>query len=185
MFFLSLFYLLPGWCNNVSHALLFSTRRYVKVYLLPDRSRSGKRKTKVCKGTLNPVFNEKVRFNLTMEHVDGRSIWLTVWHSDRFGRNDFLGEVTLPLGRSLFDHTDLKWYPLQDKVSNFIPTVFSFLLLSSRLQGGYANAFALTKCLSLSLSQRSIFLSFNLRILVDGTRRTNFYRYKRKSFHRP
>ena len=106
--------------------LSLSPGRYVKVYLLPDRSRSGKRKTKVCKGTLNPVFNEKVRFNLTMEHVEGRSIWLTVWHSDRFGRNDFLGEVTLPLGRSLFDHADLKWYPLQDKVSNLIFFFFSF-----------------------------------------------------------
>ena len=36
---------------------------YVKVYLLPDRSKAGKRKTKVKKHTLNPVFEEilKVR----------------------------------------------------------------------------------------------------------------------------
>ena len=32
--------------------------RYVKVYLLPDKSKSGKRKTKVKKHTLNPVFDE-------------------------------------------------------------------------------------------------------------------------------
>lgn len=31
---------------------------YVKVYLLPDKSKSGKRKTKVKKHTLNPVFDE-------------------------------------------------------------------------------------------------------------------------------
>ena len=31
---------------------------YVKVYLLPDRSKAGKRKTKVKKHTLNPVFEE-------------------------------------------------------------------------------------------------------------------------------
>lgn len=91
--------------------------RYVKVYLLPDRSRSGKRKSRVVKNTLNPIFNEKVKFNLTIGEVEGRSIWLTVWHSDRFGRNDFLGEVTLPLGHSVFDGSDLKWYPLQDRVS--------------------------------------------------------------------
>ena len=40
--------------------------RYVKVYLLPDRSKAGKRKTKVKKHTLNPIFEEilKVRDNL-------------------------------------------------------------------------------------------------------------------------
>jgi synaptotagmin-like protein len=39
--------------------------RYVKVYLLPDRSKAGKRKTKVKKHTLNPLFEEilKVRLN--------------------------------------------------------------------------------------------------------------------------
>ena len=31
---------------------------YVKVYLLPDRSKAGKRKTKVKKHTLNPLFEE-------------------------------------------------------------------------------------------------------------------------------
>ncbi len=38
--------------------------RYAKVYLLPDRSKSGKRKTKVKKHTLSPMFEEnlKVRF---------------------------------------------------------------------------------------------------------------------------
>lgn len=31
---------------------------YVKAYLLPDRSKGGKRKTKVKKNTLNPIFEE-------------------------------------------------------------------------------------------------------------------------------
>ena len=31
---------------------------YVKVYLLPDKTKSGKRKTKVKKHTLNPAFDE-------------------------------------------------------------------------------------------------------------------------------
>ena len=34
---------------------------YVKVYLLPDKSKSGKRKTKVKKHTLNPVFEETLK----------------------------------------------------------------------------------------------------------------------------
>ena len=41
--------------------------RYVKVYLLPDKSKSGKRKTKVKKHTLNPVFDETLKVRLQVE----------------------------------------------------------------------------------------------------------------------
>jgi Ca2+-dependent lipid-binding protein len=42
--------------------------RYVKVYLLPDKSKSGKRKTKVKKHTVNPIFDEilKVSYSVAM-----------------------------------------------------------------------------------------------------------------------
>ncbi|XP_035219238.1 uncharacterized protein LOC118192392 isoform X2 [Stegodyphus dumicola] len=91
---------------------------YVKVYLLPDRTKSGKRKTKVKKHTLNPVFDEHelLKFNVTVSELEIRTLWLSVWHSDRFGRNDFLGEVMLPLGSEMFENSDLKWYPLQERV---------------------------------------------------------------------
>ena len=38
--------------------------RYVKVYLLPDKSKAGKRKTKVKKHTLNPLFEEILKVNI-------------------------------------------------------------------------------------------------------------------------
>jgi hypothetical protein len=44
----------------------FFLYRYCKTYLLPDKSKSSKRKTGVRKGTTNPVFGETLRvcFNL-------------------------------------------------------------------------------------------------------------------------
>ena len=39
----------------------------MKVYLLPDKSKSGKRKTKVKKHTLNPVFDETLKVRLQVE----------------------------------------------------------------------------------------------------------------------
>ncbi|KAI1294984.1 Synaptotagmin-like protein 4 [Halotydeus destructor] len=87
---------------------------YVKVYLLPDRTKCGKRKTKVKKATLNPAFDEVVKFQLTISEIESRSLWISIWHSDIFARNDFLGEVVLPLGHEVFDSPGLKWYPLQD-----------------------------------------------------------------------
>ena len=41
--------------------LFLRLQRYAKVYLLPDRSKSGKRKTKVKKHTLSPLFEENLK----------------------------------------------------------------------------------------------------------------------------
>ncbi|CAB0032246.1 unnamed protein product [Trichogramma brassicae] len=92
---------------------------YVKVYLLPDKSKSGKRKTKVKKHTLNPVFDETLKFTTSLNGLESRTLWLTVWHSDMFGRNDFLGEVRIPLENKIFDDPRPQWYPLQERTEPF------------------------------------------------------------------
>ncbi|XP_012284057.1 uncharacterized protein LOC105701690 isoform X2 [Orussus abietinus] len=92
---------------------------YVKVYLLPDKSKSGKRKTKVKKHTLNPVFDETLKFHMSLNGLESRTLWLTVWHSDMFGRNDFLGEVRMPLENKIFDDPTPRWYPLQERTEPF------------------------------------------------------------------
>lgn len=91
--------------------------RYVKVYLLPDKSKSGKRKTKVKKHTLNPIFDEVLKFHISLSGLETRTLWLTVWHSDMFGRNDFLGEVMMSLENKVFDDPTPRSYTLQERVS--------------------------------------------------------------------
>ncbi|XP_075552249.1 uncharacterized protein LOC142585399 isoform X2 [Dermacentor variabilis] len=88
---------------------------YVKVYLLPDKTKSGKRKTKVKKHTLNPVFEEVLKFRVTMSELQARTLWLSVWHSDMFGRNDFLGEVMLPLTYETLEKTEVRCFALQER----------------------------------------------------------------------
>ena len=53
-------------CKNLYELLKLMTKyfSYVKVYLLPDRSKAGKRKTKVKKHTLNPIFEEILKVNI-------------------------------------------------------------------------------------------------------------------------
>ncbi|XP_012265813.2 uncharacterized protein LOC105691685 isoform X1 [Athalia rosae] len=92
---------------------------YVKVYLLPDKSKGGKRKTKVKKHTLNPVFDETLKFHMSLNGLETRTLWLTVWHSDMFGRNDFLGEVRMALENKIFDDPTPRWYPLQERSEPF------------------------------------------------------------------
>nr|XP_042904930.1 uncharacterized protein LOC107436800 isoform X2 [Parasteatoda tepidariorum] len=107
-------------CRNLaaSDARNNKSNPYVKVYLLPDKTRSGKRKTKTKKNTLNPVFNELLRFPVLKNELESRTLWLTVWNSDLFGRNDFLGEISLPLGYRLLDSPTLRWYPLQERAES-------------------------------------------------------------------
>ncbi|KAG9338645.1 hypothetical protein JZ751_025483, partial [Albula glossodonta] len=70
---------------------------YVKCYLLPDKSRQSKRKTTTKRSTLNPVYHETLKYSIPRSQLLTRSLQLSVWHHDRFGRNAFLGEVELPL----------------------------------------------------------------------------------------
>lgn len=92
---------------------------YVKVYLLPDKSKAGKRKTKVKKNTLSPVFEETLSFVQPLASLSARTLWLSVWHADMFGRNDFLGEVTLPLADVVFDDPAPSWYKLHERTEQF------------------------------------------------------------------
>lgn len=54
-----------------------------------------------------------------MSELESRTLWVSVWHSDMFGRNDFLGEVVITLADTVFDDVSPKWYSLQDRVSVF------------------------------------------------------------------
>ncbi|KAJ6664882.1 hypothetical protein lerEdw1_005854 [Lerista edwardsae] len=91
---------------------------YVKCYLLPEKYKLGKRKTSVKKKTLNPVFNEILRYKVDKTLLAYQRLNLSVWHNDTFGRNSFLGEVELDLG--LWDWDDkqnkqMNWYSLKPR----------------------------------------------------------------------
>ncbi|XP_039704163.1 synaptotagmin-like protein 2 isoform X14 [Pteropus medius] len=93
---------------------------YVKTYLLPDKGKMGKKKTLVVKKTLNPVYNEILRYKIEKQILRTQKLNLSVWHRDSFKRNSFLGEVELDLGTWDWDNkqnTQLKWYPLKRKTA--------------------------------------------------------------------
>ncbi|XP_006864361.1 PREDICTED: synaptotagmin-like protein 5 [Chrysochloris asiatica] len=103
------------------------TDAYVKSYLLPDKSRNNKRKTKIRTGT-NPEFNETLKYTISHTQLETRTLQLSVWHYDRFGRNSFLGEVEIPFDSWNFENTSDEWFALQPKMNKCEHFFKSYLL---------------------------------------------------------
>ncbi|ROL54317.1 Synaptotagmin-like protein 2 [Anabarilius grahami] len=93
---------------------------YVKCYLLPDKAKYGKKKTCVRKKTLDPAYNEILRFKIPMEMLKTQKLNISVWHNDTFGRNSFLGEVEVDLAEWDFNNTQMNEYLLKGRVQ--VPT---------------------------------------------------------------
>jgi hypothetical protein len=82
---------------------------FVKLYLLPDKGSSGKRKTKIIKSSLKPSWEEtftyeKVRQeNLSSERV----LEITIWNFHKRSGNVFIGGLRLgPAPGSAANHKD-------------------------------------------------------------------------------
>ncbi|KAG8444396.1 hypothetical protein GDO86_009544 [Hymenochirus boettgeri] len=114
-------------CKNLSHGdeKKKKCNPYVKTYLLPDKSSHSKMKTKIIKNTVDPLFEETLKYDIEQSQVETRTLKVSVWHSGTLKRKVFLGEVVLPL--ELWDFADnstqtFNWYQLRAKVSIYLPT---------------------------------------------------------------
>ncbi|XP_012590616.1 PREDICTED: synaptotagmin-like protein 3 [Condylura cristata] len=101
--------------------------RYVKTYLLPDRSSQGKRKTRVQKSTVDPAFQETLKYQVELAQLATRRLQVSVWHLGTLARKAFLGEVTVPLAAWDFEDSQTRsfcWYPLRAKAEKGEDSVF-------------------------------------------------------------
>ena len=65
-------------------------------------------------------------------------MWLSVWDWDRFGRNQFLGEVRLPLSSADLDDKEDHWHTLQDRVRLVAGGMYLYVeLLNDTLKYGH------------------------------------------------
>ncbi|NWR80404.1 SYTL1 protein, partial [Centropus unirufus] len=104
-------------CRELAEAKKQRSDPYIKTYLLPDKSNRSKRKTTVRKRSLDPIFNETLKYKLEKRDLQGRTLNLSVWHHDSLGRNLFLGEVEIALGSWDWANTRPEWFSLQPRVS--------------------------------------------------------------------
>nr|XP_022326115.1 extended synaptotagmin-2-like isoform X6 [Crassostrea virginica] len=93
---------------------------YVKMYLLPDKSSSGKRKTAVIKNNLNPVFDETFEFSLKQEEIADRDLELTIRNDTSFFSSNVkvMGVVTIDLSKMDVSKAATDWFDLHPEDSD-------------------------------------------------------------------
>ncbi|NXJ67132.1 SYTL3 protein, partial [Rostratula benghalensis] len=112
---------------------------YVKVYLLPDKSPRSKRKTAVKKSTVDPEFDESLKYKIDYSQLGGRQLQVSVWHAGALKCRVFLGEVVIPLAEWDFEDNSMQlfnWYQLRPKLEKLEDDLTQYsgeLLVSVRL----------------------------------------------------
>ncbi|XP_030665778.1 synaptotagmin-like protein 3 isoform X2 [Nomascus leucogenys] len=99
---------------------------YVKTYLLPDRSSQGKRKTGVQRNTVDPTFQETLKYQVAPAQLVTRQLQVSVWHLGTLARRVFLGEVIIPLATWDFEDSttqSFRWHPLRAKAEKYEASV--------------------------------------------------------------
>ncbi|XP_044281263.1 extended synaptotagmin-2 isoform X2 [Varanus komodoensis] len=89
---------------------------YVRMYLLPDKRRSGRRKTSVSKKNLNPVFDQAFDFSVSLADLQRRTLDVAVKNSGGFLSKDkgLLGKVLIPLASEELSKNFTQWYDLTE-----------------------------------------------------------------------
>uniref|UniRef100_A0A8C1ZVP8 Extended synaptotagmin-like protein 1b n=1 Tax=Cyprinus carpio TaxID=7962 RepID=A0A8C1ZVP8_CYPCA len=86
-------------CRGLVTSSKDSLDTYVSLILLPDKSKATKRKTSVKKKNLNPEFNERFEFDMSVEDAQRRELSVCVKNASTSFMNrdkDLIGQVSLP-----------------------------------------------------------------------------------------
>ncbi|KAM3667319.1 extended synaptotagmin-3 [Ammospiza maritima maritima] len=101
-------------CRNLVPSSNRGVDPYVRIYLLPDRRWTSRKKTSVKKKTLNPQYDEKFEFFESLENVKKRTLDIAVKNSRPFISQERkeLGKVRIDLSREDLIKGFAQWYEL-------------------------------------------------------------------------
>uniref|UniRef100_A0A8C5HRX2 Extended synaptotagmin-2 n=1 Tax=Gouania willdenowi TaxID=441366 RepID=A0A8C5HRX2_GOUWI len=83
-------------CRNLIAFTKDGSDPFIRLYLLPDKGRTGRRKTSTMKKTLNPVFDQTFEFSVSMVELHRRTLDVAVKNGGSIlsKHRGFLGKVT-------------------------------------------------------------------------------------------
>jgi hypothetical protein len=99
-------------CREYNNTII-APNPFVKVYLLPGRKVSNKRRTKYISNTANPEWHQTVEYLVNFHDIPSYYLELTVWNYDKYNDNICLGQVNLSLSDTSLFNNMTRSYPLQ------------------------------------------------------------------------
>ncbi|XP_068450456.1 extended synaptotagmin-1 isoform X2 [Clinocottus analis] len=89
---------------------------YVSLMLLPDKSKATKRKTAVKKRDLDPEFNERFEYELSVDEIRFKRLNVSVKNnSASFRSRDIIGQVLIELAQVDLTSGVTEWFTLKDE----------------------------------------------------------------------
>lgn len=117
-------------CRNLIAFTKDGSDPFIRLYLLPDKSRTGRRKTSTMKRTLNPVFDQTFEFSVSMVELHRRTLDVAVKNG-----GSILSKHKGLLGKALVDLSEdiskgwTQWHELsEDGVSRSVRSIQDPLL---------------------------------------------------------
>ncbi|XP_047424748.1 extended synaptotagmin-2-A isoform X2 [Mugil cephalus] len=103
-------------CRNLIAFTKDGSDPFIRLYLLPDKSRTGRRKTSTMKRTLNPVYDQTFEFSVSMVELHRRTLDVAVKNGGSIlsKHKGLLGKVLVDLGGDDISKGCTQWYDLSE-----------------------------------------------------------------------
>ncbi|KAM9349767.1 extended synaptotagmin-2 [Symphorus nematophorus] len=103
-------------CRNLIAFTDHGSDPYVRLYLLPDKRRSGRRKTHTFKKTLNPVYDQTFEFTVSLVELHRRTLDVAVKNGGGLlsKHKGLLGKVLVDLTHDDISKGWTQWYELSE-----------------------------------------------------------------------
>ncbi|XP_077584100.1 extended synaptotagmin-3 [Stigmatopora nigra] len=101
-------------CRDIFPCSENGTDSYVRLYLLPDQTWRHRKRTHVKKRTVNPIFEEKFEFDVSLEEAMTRTLDVAVKNNKMFHRRERkdIGTVLISLAQLDLTKGVTDWYKL-------------------------------------------------------------------------
>lgn len=101
-------------CRNLISSTENGSDPYVRLYLLPDKRRSGRRKTNTMKKTVNPIYDQTFEFSVSLVELHRRTLDVAVKNGGGIlsKHRGLLGKVLVDLTSEEISKSSTQWYEL-------------------------------------------------------------------------